>query len=657
MLRPEIGEVTAARKPGRPRDPDLEARRKREILAAAAAVFARTGFADTDVQAIADAVGVGKGTVYRYFPTKTALFLAAVDRGLQELAERIDAVILDEARDPLDRFAGAVRAYLAFFADRPDMVELFVQERATFRDRHPPRYFARQSDGTCDRTDDFVVGLIRRGVLRPLQLEHVREVLSDLLYGTVMANAFSGRPVSAARQADEILDIVFHGILSESERHRMTAPPPPTPPKPKRTRAAKAPALLLAFGVLALPACTPKPTAATTAAESPAVTITTATVQTRSVQRFVAAVGSLTGYDEVTLSPKVDGRVLKVHRDVGDRVFPGDVVLELDPVDLHLEVDSARRALESELAKLGLAALPKPDAAGSGFRPEDVPAVARSILVLENARVEQQRIAGLIASSSISKRESDIANLDLKTAEVGKRDAITQALSTLATARLKQAQLESAEQHLKDAVVCAPVPDAFGAWAAAVGPAFTPLSYAVSARMVSEGEMLRSNPVSNVFRLVIDQGLKLRANVPEQYAAEVRVGQSVRLRVDAYPDRAFTGLVTRINPTIDSQTRTFLVEVSVPNLDRRLKAGGFARAQIDTRTEVARTIPPAALLTFAGVTKVFTVVDGKAKAVEVRLGNRDREWLEVTSDLPAGTTLVTSGFSQLIEDSPVLVRK
>lgn len=654
MPRPVTTDSPAARKPGRPRDPDLEARRKCEILAAAAAVFARTGFADTDVQAIADAVGVGKGTVYRYFPTKTALFLAAVDRGLQELAARIDAVILDEARDPLDRFAGAVRAYLAFFADRPDMVELFVQERATFRDRHPPLYFARQSDGTCDRTDDFVVGLIRRGVLRPLQLEHVREVLSDLLYGTVMANAFSGRPVSAARQADEILDIVFHGILSESERHRMTAPPPP---KPKRTRAAKVPALLLAFGVFALPACTPKPTAATTAAESPAVTITTATVQTRSVQRFVAAVGSLTGYDEVTISPKVDGRVLKVHRDVGDRVFPGDVVLELDPVDLHLEVDSARRALESELAKLGLAALPKPDAGGSGFRPEDVPAVARSILVLENARVEQRRTAGLAASSSVSKRESDTADLDLKTAEVGKRDAITQALSTLATARLKQAQLESAEQHLKDAVLCAPVPDVFGAWAAAVGPAFTPLSYAVSARMVSEGEMLRSNPVSNVFRLVIDQGLKLRANVPEQYAAEVRVGQSVRLQVDAYPDRAFTGLVTRINPTIDSQTRTFLAEVSVPNLDRRLKAGGFARAQIDTRTEAARTIPPAALLTFAGVTKVFTVVDGKARAVEVRLGNRDREWLEVTSDLPAGTTLATSGFSQLIEDSPVLVRK
>ena len=647
-----MGPSDGLRRPGRPRDPDLEARRRREILAVAAAVFARAGFASADVQAVADQAGVGKGTVYRYFPSKKALFIAAVDQGLQELSDRLDAVLLDEARDPLDRFAAAVRGYLEFFADRPEMAELFVQERAAFRDRHQPLYFARQSDGTCQAADDFVVGLVRRGILRPLQLGHVNGVLGDLLYGTVMANALSGRPVSAARQADEILDVVFHGILSESERRRVTALPDPAPP------ARRLPALLAAFGLLTLSACTPKPAAAPTASAEPAtVTVTTATVQTRGVQRAVSAVGSLTGYDEVTLSPKVDGRVRKVYRDVGDRVFPGDVILELDPVDLQLEVDSARRALEGELAKLGLTELPKADAAGPGFKLEEVPSVARAILVLENARVEHQRVAKLAATNSISKRETDLAELDLKTAEVARRDTITQGFAVLAAARFKQAQLETAEQKLKDAVLCAPVPDVFGAWAAAVGPAFTPLSYAVSARMVSEGEVVRSNPVTNVFRLVIDQALKLRANVPEPYSAEVAVGQAARLQVDSYPDRAFTGLVTRINPTIDYQTRTFLTEVSVPNLDRRLKAGGFARAQILTRTETARTIPPQALLTFAGVTKVFTVVNGRAKAVEVRLGSRDREWLEVTSELPAGTVVATSGFSQLIEDSPVSVRK
>ena len=73
------------RKPGRPRDPQLEARRKAQILDTAAKVFAGVGFAATDVQAIADRIGVGKGTVYRYFATKEVLFLAAVERGLAEL--------------------------------------------------------------------------------------------------------------------------------------------------------------------------------------------------------------------------------------------------------------------------------------------------------------------------------------------------------------------------------------------------------------------------------------------------------------------------------------------------------------------------------------------------------------------------------------------
>src|SRR6516162_1883174 len=106
------------KKLGRPKDPSLEARRQEEILTAAAKAFAQQGFANTDVQAIADDLGIGKGTVYRYFPTKEDLFLAAVDRGLQDLSAAIDAVVVDESVDPLVRFESAVFAYLTFFHDR-----------------------------------------------------------------------------------------------------------------------------------------------------------------------------------------------------------------------------------------------------------------------------------------------------------------------------------------------------------------------------------------------------------------------------------------------------------------------------------------------------------------------------------------------------------
>ena len=90
------------RKVGRPKDPDLEARRHTEILDAATKVFAADGYADADVQVVADALGVGKGTIYRYFPTKQELFLSAVDRGLDSLSAEMEAVIENRALDPIE---------------------------------------------------------------------------------------------------------------------------------------------------------------------------------------------------------------------------------------------------------------------------------------------------------------------------------------------------------------------------------------------------------------------------------------------------------------------------------------------------------------------------------------------------------------------------
>src|SRR5262245_37262483 len=125
------------RRPGRPVDPDLRDRRCEEILDAAVKLFARHGFAGADTQVLADQLGVGKGTLYRYFPSKERLFLAAVDRVMRRLKAAIDAGIAG-IEDPIDQISCAVRAYLTFVADNPDFVELLIQERAHFRDRHKP---------------------------------------------------------------------------------------------------------------------------------------------------------------------------------------------------------------------------------------------------------------------------------------------------------------------------------------------------------------------------------------------------------------------------------------------------------------------------------------------------------------------------------------
>ena len=207
------------KKPGRPRDPDLETRRKAEILDAAAKDFAASGFAGTQVQTIADRLGVGNGTVYRYFPTKEALFLAAVDRGLEELTAEMDAVLDAPAADPVAQVRRAVRTYLGFFHRRPEMAELFIQERAAFPHHHRPLYFARQASDEHDgRHSRFWEQLVASGVLRGVPRERFFAVMGDLLYGTILTNLLSGRPTDPDTQTDDILDVILTGLLTDRAR-------------------------------------------------------------------------------------------------------------------------------------------------------------------------------------------------------------------------------------------------------------------------------------------------------------------------------------------------------------------------------------------------------------------------------------------------------
>ena len=201
------------RNPGRPRDEALVARRREEILGVATRVFARHGFPSTDVQIVADALGVGKGTVYRYFPSKEDLFLAAVDRGMRLLHACVEERVAPIG-DPLAQFIAAVEAYLGFFDAQPDLVELLIQERAEFRDRKRPTYFEHR-DANIGRWRGLFEQLIERRVVRDVPVDRILDVVTDLLYGTIFTNYFARPARSLDRQARDILDVVLHGVLEE----------------------------------------------------------------------------------------------------------------------------------------------------------------------------------------------------------------------------------------------------------------------------------------------------------------------------------------------------------------------------------------------------------------------------------------------------------
>jgi AcrR family transcriptional regulator len=203
------------RGPRRPKDANLYRQRQDEILDAAAPLFARHGYRQTDVQELADTIGVAKGTVYNYFPSKEALFLATVDRVMRRLQGAVQEAA-ESQPESLERIAAAVRAHLAFFDTHPEFVELLIVERAEFKDRLTPTYF-RYKEANEDKWRRLTEKLIRDGRVRPIPVDRMMDVISDLLYGAIFTNAFARRSKSFEQQAEDVLDVMWHGILPSGE--------------------------------------------------------------------------------------------------------------------------------------------------------------------------------------------------------------------------------------------------------------------------------------------------------------------------------------------------------------------------------------------------------------------------------------------------------
>ena len=207
---------TSTRRPGRPRDRALQALRREQILDAAARVFAERGFSDTDLEEVAARIDLSKGTIYRYFRGKTALFLATVDDGMRRMREAIENSREPET-EPLNVIALAIRAYLEFFDREPHFAELLIQERAQFRDRKKHTYFEHR-DANLGPWRELFQHLIDDGQIRDVPVDRVVNILGDLLYGTMFTNRIAGRRQSVDEQCRDVLDILFHGILTEKSR-------------------------------------------------------------------------------------------------------------------------------------------------------------------------------------------------------------------------------------------------------------------------------------------------------------------------------------------------------------------------------------------------------------------------------------------------------
>lgn len=172
-------------------------------------------------------------------------------------------------------------------------------------------------------------------------------------------------------------------------------------------------------------------------------------------------------------------------------------------------------------------------------------------------------------------------------------------------------------------------------------------------RQVSVGDYLApGDPIVNLEQI---DPIKVDFRVPEVFAPAVRTGQTVAITVDALPERAFQGQVLAIDPKIDENGRNLLVRAVVPNAERALLPGMFARVLLTLeRRDQAVTIPEESIVP-GRPPAVFRVIDGKAVRTPVVTGQRRKGQVEIRQGVAAGEMVVTAGQLKIGDGAPVRV--
>ena len=182
-----------------------------------------------------------------------------------------------------------------------------------------------------------------------------------------------------------------------------------------------------------------------------------------------------------------------------------------------------------------------------------------------------------------------------------------------------------------------------------------PFSGVISGKYFEDGEMYSGSPNTSankaaIVTLVQIDNLKSFVSIPESYFPLVKVGMNVKVTCDIYRDQVFNGTVFRIHPTVDAASRTFQVEVKVPNGKELLRPGMFCRVTLELGEEKAFMIPAYAALKLQGSNEryVFVAEDGKDKRVNVTLGQRLNDKIEIIKiEVKKGDKIIVVGQSRL----------
>ena len=182
----------------------------------------------------------------------------------------------------------------------------------------------------------------------------------------------------------------------------------------------------------------------------------------------------------------------------------------------------------------------------------------------------------------------------------------------------------------------------------------SPINGIVTARNYDSGDMIGGEPVVTIEQM---SPVKLLVNVSESFYTRVRKGMDVNVKVEVYGDEIFHGKVSLIYPTVDPQTRTFPVEIKLPNKDLKVRPGMFARVTLNFGTQHHVVAPDLSIIKQAGSGDryIYVYKDGKVSYNKVLLGRRMDDKYEIISGVSDGDQVVVAGQSRLTNGAEVSV--
>lgn len=378
---------------------------------------------------------------------------------------------------------------------------------------------------------------------------------------------------------------------------------------------------------LAWSCASPNSRAAEVPPEVPAPAVATAPVAQELIARVVRATGTLTADEQAEVSAEIGGRVVATPVERGTLVAEGSPLVQLSPTETAAQLAEAEANAGQTAAALDLGP-------NGEFDVERVPEVANARAELSLSEADYARIRSLLDQRVVSQAEYDQRRTNVEAARQRLESARNGAQQRYRAYQASLARVTLARKAAADTTVRAP-------FAGVVGE-----------RRVSKGDYVAKGQV--VATVVRVDPLRIELPIPESDVARIAAGQPVAFRVEAYPEREFTGTVRFISPALRTDQRAMTVEAVVSDPGGRLKPGLFATAEI---AEPARhqtlLVPRRALREVGNTFRVFvvegTTLEDRIVATGQVLGDR----VAVTSGVAAGEVVALLDGQTLVDGMTV----